>query len=71
MTFLCDSLCYRLDLASFVACVNSGQVWDIKSSLFFSGNRQVDFEEGNTHLDPFVENLVLERLSSQSPLRVR
>ncbi|XP_057524069.1 uncharacterized protein LOC130803870 isoform X3 [Amaranthus tricolor] len=70
VTFLCDSLCYRLDLASFVACVNSGQVWDIKSSLFFSGNRQVDFQEANTHLDPFVENFVLERLSSQSPLRV-
>ncbi|XP_021746280.1 uncharacterized protein LOC110712151 isoform X1 [Chenopodium quinoa] len=68
--FLCDSLCYRLDFASFVACVNSGQPWDIRSSLFLSGNGQVDFQEGNAHLDPFVENLVLERLSSQSPLRV-
>lgn len=71
MEFLCDSLCYRLDLASFVACVNSGQPWDIKSSLFFSANGQVDIQDGNANLDPFVENFVLERLSSQSPLRVR
>ncbi|KMT16908.1 hypothetical protein BVRB_2g043800 [Beta vulgaris subsp. vulgaris] len=68
--FLCETLCYRLDLASFVACVNSGQSWDITSSLFFSGTGQVEFEDGNAYLDPFVENFVLERLSSQSPLRV-
>ncbi|XP_048494067.1 uncharacterized protein LOC104887752 isoform X2 [Beta vulgaris subsp. vulgaris] len=68
--FLCETLCYRLDLASFVACVNSGQSWDITSSLFFSGTGQVEFENGNAYLDPFVENFVLERLSSQSPLRV-
>lgn len=70
MEFLCETLCYRLDLASFVACVNSGQSWDITSSLFFSGTGQVEFENGNAYLDPFVENFVLERLSSQSPLRV-
>ncbi|KNA04878.1 hypothetical protein SOVF_195620 isoform A [Spinacia oleracea] len=68
--FLCDTLCYRLDLASFVACVNSGQPWNITSSVLFSGNGQVDTQDENAHLDPFVENFVLERLSSQSPLRV-
>lgn len=71
MEFLCDTLCYRLDLASFVACVNSGQPWNITSSVLFSGNGQVDTQDENAHLDPFVENFVLERLSSQSPLRVR
>ncbi|GAB4854205.1 hypothetical protein Ancab_022789 [Ancistrocladus abbreviatus] len=67
---LCDTLCYQLDLASFVACVNSGQPWSIKSSLFFSGQEQSEVGDEYAHLDPFVENFVLERLSFQSPLRV-
>lgn len=64
---LCDFLCYQLDLASFVACVNSGQSWTLKSSLLLSGKELGD----EVQWDPFVENFVLERLSVQSPLRVR
>ncbi|XP_057799458.1 uncharacterized protein LOC131015200 [Salvia miltiorrhiza] len=65
---LCDTLCYRLDIASFVACNNSGQPWSIKSSILLSGKDLERFE--NAQFDPFVENFVLERLSVQSPLRV-
>ncbi|OUZ99912.1 hypothetical protein BVC80_9069g19 [Macleaya cordata] len=67
---LCDILCYQLDLASFVACVNSGRSWTSKSSLLFSGKEQKMDENGDAHSDPFVENFVLERLSVQTPLRV-
>nr|XP_043638938.1 LOW QUALITY PROTEIN: uncharacterized protein LOC122610032 [Erigeron canadensis] len=67
---LCDFLCYQLDLASFVACVNSGQSWSLKSSLLLSGKGHTELENENFKLDPFVENLVLERLSIHSPLRV-
>ncbi|KAJ8430190.1 hypothetical protein Cgig2_006698 [Carnegiea gigantea] len=69
--YLCESLCYRLDLASFVACVNSGQPWDIRSSLFFSSQGYLEFRGEPSFVDPFVENFVLERLSSQSPIRLR
>ncbi|XP_031125569.1 uncharacterized protein LOC116027922 [Ipomoea triloba] len=67
---LCDLLCYRLDLASFVSSVNSGQSWSSKSSLLLYGSECT--EQGNEDIkwDPFVENFVLERLSVQSPLRV-
>ncbi|KAK4364946.1 hypothetical protein RND71_016304 [Anisodus tanguticus] len=67
---LCDLLSYQLDLASFVACVNSGKSWSLKSSLLLSGKEFM--HQGNEDLqwDPFVENFVLERLSVQSPLRV-
>ncbi|XP_076932004.1 uncharacterized protein LOC143597374 [Bidens hawaiensis] len=67
---LCDFLCYQLDLASFVACVNSGQSWSLKSSLLLSGKGHTELENQDLQLDPFVENLVLERLSIHSPLRV-
>lgn len=67
---LCDTLCYQLDLASFVACVNSGQSWNSKFSLMLSGKEQVTFRNEDAYSDPFVENFVLERLSVQSPLRV-
>ncbi|KAI3501756.1 hypothetical protein L1887_29761 [Cichorium endivia] len=68
---LCDFLCYQLDLASFVACVNSGQSWSLKSSLLLSGKgHTTELENQDCQLDPFVENLVLERLSIHSPLRV-
>ncbi|KAF8034626.1 hypothetical protein BT93_C0820 [Corymbia citriodora subsp. variegata] len=67
---LCDSLCYRLDLALFVACVNSGRTWSSKSSLLLSGKEDTTSVSENADLDPFVENFVLERLSAQSPLRV-
>lgn len=68
---LCDSLCYQLDLASFVACVNSGRPWDSKSSLLLSVKEEIPFTDEDCCMDPFVENFVLERLSVQSPLRVR
>ncbi|XP_010526122.1 PREDICTED: uncharacterized protein LOC104803772 [Tarenaya hassleriana] len=65
---LCDTLCYQLDLASFVAHVNSGKSWTPKSSLLMYGNESSENEDAE--MDPFVENFVLERLSTQSPLRV-
>lgn len=71
MEHLCDSLCYQLDLASFVACVNSGREWNSKSSFMLSGKEQILFGSDDAQLDPFVQNFVLERLSVQSPLRVR
>ncbi|PSS01176.1 hypothetical protein CEY00_Acc22534, partial [Actinidia chinensis var. chinensis] len=67
---LCDSLCYHLDLASFVACVNSGQSWSSKSSLLLSRKNPLEYTSEDANLDPFVENFVLERLSVQSALRV-
>ncbi|CAK9164521.1 unnamed protein product [Ilex paraguariensis] len=67
---LCDSLCYQLDLASFVACVNSGQSWSLKYSLLLSGKELIERGNEGAHWDPFVENFVLERLAFQSPLRV-
>lgn len=68
MEHLCDSLCYQLDIASFVARVNSGQQWSSKFSLLLSGNETIVGEE--VELDTFVQNFVLERLSTQSPMRV-
>lgn len=70
MEHLCDTLCYQLDLASFVACVNSGRSWNSKVSLTLSGKEKKVLREEDTYSDPFVENFVLERLSVQSPLRV-
>ncbi|KAM7277130.1 hypothetical protein ACFE04_018996 [Oxalis oulophora] len=67
--YLCDTLCYQLDIASFVACVNSGKSWNSKSSLLLFGNDKTISGSENAHSDPFVENFVLERLSVQSPLR--
>ncbi|XP_015874187.3 uncharacterized protein LOC107411162 isoform X1 [Ziziphus jujuba] len=67
---LCDTLCYQLDLASFVACVNSGRSWNSKFSLMLSGKGQIAFGSEDAQSDSFVENFVLERLSFQSPLRV-
>ncbi|KAF7830212.1 Protein isoform A [Senna tora] len=67
---LCDTLCYQLDLASFVACVNSGRSWNSKFSLTLSGKEQIALREEDAYSDPFVENFVLERLSVQTPLRV-
>lgn len=67
--YLCDRLCYQLDLASFVACVNSGNSWSLKSSLLLSSKESAE-SDTEVQWDPFVENFVLERLSVQSPLRV-
>ncbi|KAA3489962.1 Zinc finger FYVE domain-containing 26 [Gossypium australe] len=67
---LCDQLCYHLDIASFVACVNSGQPWSSKFSLLLSRHENIVSGSEDAKLDTFVENFVLERLSVQSPLRV-
>ncbi|KAK8581989.1 hypothetical protein V6N13_144978 [Hibiscus sabdariffa] len=67
---LCDQLCYHLDIASFVACVNSGQPWSSKFSLLLSGHENIVSGSEDAKLDTFVENFVLERLSVQAPLRV-
>ena len=71
MEHLCDQLCYHLDIASFVACVNSGQPWSSKFSLLLSGDEKIATGSEDAQLDTFVENFVLERLSVQTPLRVR
>ncbi|KAF3784634.1 hypothetical protein EJ110_NYTH22707 [Nymphaea thermarum] len=68
--YLCDLLCYRLDMASFAACVNSGQVWKAKHSLLLSSCESVSEENDDWQADPFVSNFVLERLAVQTPLRV-
>ncbi|CAM8879042.1 unnamed protein product [Rhodiola kirilowii] len=67
---LCDTLCYQLDIASFVAAANSGNSWTLKDSMLLSFKDQVGSINQDTSLDPFVENFVLERLSVQSVLRV-
>ncbi|XP_062203832.1 uncharacterized protein LOC133906049 isoform X2 [Phragmites australis] len=68
--FLCDLLCFHLDLACFVSSVNSGRQWNLRNSLLFSQQEQ-DSDVNNAEiLDPFVENLILERLAVQTPMRV-
>ncbi|KMZ60264.1 putative Zinc finger protein, partial [Zostera marina] len=69
--YLCDLLCFHLDVASFAACVNSGHAWNSKDSILFSKGKkqQVTYEKAFFHTDPFVENFVLERLATQTPLR--
>lgn len=67
---LCNQLCYHLDIASFVACVCSGQPWSSKFSLLLSGDENIASGSEDAQLDTFVENFVLERLSVQTPLRV-
>ena len=71
MGHLCDSLCYHLDIASFVACANSGQPWNSKFALLLSGEENIASRSEDAQLDTFVENYVLERLSVQTPFRVR
>ncbi|CAM8967442.1 unnamed protein product [Rhodiola kirilowii] len=68
---LCDTLCYQLDIASFVAAANSGNSWTLKDSMLLSFKDQVGSINQDTSLDPFVENFVLERLSVQSVLRFK
>lgn len=70
MEYLCDLLCFHLDLSFFVACVNSGRSWNLKNSLLFSQNKQAVDEHEPEVLDPFVENFILERLAVQTPMRV-
>lgn len=68
--YLCDLLCFHLDVAYFVACVNSGRPWSSKDSLLFSRKEEVADKKDSWISDPFVENLVLERLAIESPMRV-
>ncbi|KAJ0971286.1 hypothetical protein J5N97_019245 [Dioscorea zingiberensis] len=68
--YLCDLLCFYLDLAFFVATVNSGRPWSTKFSLLFSQREQIAVQNSSEDFDPFVENFVLERLAVQTPLRV-
>ncbi|XP_057838551.1 uncharacterized protein LOC131048568 isoform X2 [Cryptomeria japonica] len=70
--YLCDHLCFRLELAYFAACNNSGQNWDPKTCLLFSGKKgkRISEDINGGPLDPFVANFVLERLAVQTPLRV-
>ncbi|TVU34358.1 hypothetical protein EJB05_16190, partial [Eragrostis curvula] len=68
--YLCDLLCFHLDLACFVSSVNSGRTWNLRNSLLFSQKEQ-DADVNNAEIpDPFVENLILERLAVQTPMRV-
>ncbi|KAK3161162.1 hypothetical protein QOZ80_1BG0073090 [Eleusine coracana subsp. coracana] len=68
--YLCDLLCFHLDLACFVSSVNSGRTWNLRNSLLFSQKEQ-DPDVTNAEIpDPFVENLILERLAVQTPMRV-
>lgn len=70
--YLCDHLCYRLELAYFAACINSGQNWDSKTGSLFSGKKgkRLSEDADGGPLDPFVANFFLERLAVQTPLRV-
>ncbi|KAI0493860.1 hypothetical protein KFK09_023985 [Dendrobium nobile] len=68
--YQCDLLCFHLDLASFVAHVNSGRSWNSKSSVLFSQKEQVSDAKGHGDLDNFVENFILERLSVETPMKV-
>ncbi|XP_072966910.1 uncharacterized protein [Typha angustifolia] len=68
--YLCDLLCFHLDLAYYVASVNSGRPWNSKSSLLFSRKAHIEDESDAGLLDPFVENFILERLAVQTPMRV-
>ncbi|KAG6474190.1 uncharacterized protein LOC122028060 isoform X1 [Zingiber officinale] len=68
--YLCDVLCFHMDIARFVACVNSGLSWNSKNSLLFSQKDKITDEHENKVLDPFVENMILERLAVQSPMKV-
>lgn len=68
--YLCDLLCFHLDLACFVSSVNSGHSWNLRNSLLFSQKEQ-DADINNAEIqDPFVENLILERLAVQTPMKV-
>lgn len=67
--YLCDLLCFHLDLACFVSSVNSGHPWSLRNSLLFS-QQEKDSDVSAETLDPFVENMILERLAVQTPMRV-
>ncbi|WOL00352.1 hypothetical protein Cni_G09065 [Canna indica] len=68
--YLCDVLCFHLDIAYYVTCVNSGRSWNTRYSLLFSQNDKAANESDSGISDPFVENFILERLAVHSPMRV-
>uniref|UniRef100_A0A0E0FNZ9 ZFYVE26-like TPR repeats domain-containing protein n=1 Tax=Oryza nivara TaxID=4536 RepID=A0A0E0FNZ9_ORYNI len=68
--YLCDLLCFHLDVACFVSSVNSGRQWNLRNSLLFTQQEQDSDVNSTEILDPFVENLILERLAVQTPIRV-
>ncbi|KAG0600289.1 hypothetical protein M758_11G022200 [Ceratodon purpureus] len=67
---LCDQLCYRLELAYFAArSIKGVEGQSVSTRIFVKGNRpKAENIEGPA--DPFVANLVLERLTLHSPVRV-
>ncbi|KAL3693637.1 hypothetical protein R1sor_007288 [Riccia sorocarpa] len=70
---LCHQLCYRLELAYYAALVNSGVSWEAGGGKIFGSTRQKASsrsQEEQPPADPFVANLVLERLAMHSPIRV-
>ncbi len=78
MEQLCDELCYRLELAYFVAHVNLGKGRLASSARIFSKIGSKSAQEGDDDDDDdgapansFAANLVLERLAMHSPVRVR
>ncbi len=76
---LCDELCYRLELAYFVAHVNLGKGRLASSARIFSkiGSKAAQEDDDDDDDDDcapansFAANLVLERLAMHSPVRVR
>lgn len=70
MEHLCDILCYRLDLASFAACVSCGKQWNSKMSVLLSRKEQMIDENADMFSDAFLENYVLEKLTVQGPMQV-
>ncbi|KAG6557384.1 hypothetical protein Mapa_000653 [Marchantia paleacea] len=70
---LCHQLCYRLELAYFAALVNSGVSWETGGGKIFGNTRSKSTarnQEEQPPADPFVANLVLERLAMHSAIRV-
>jgi zinc finger FYVE domain-containing protein 26 len=58
-------------MANYIAHEKSCQLWGSEKKLFFSETDDVSSKETDLGcLDSFVENLILERLSFQSPIRV-
>jgi hypothetical protein len=73
---LCDELCYRLELAYFVAHVNLGKGRLASSARIFSkigskAAQEDDDDDDGAPANSFAANLVLERLAMHSPVRVR
>lgn len=70
MEQLCDQLCYRLELAYFAARSIKGVEGQTASTRIFVKGSRPKVEQIEGPADPFVANLVLERLTMHSPVRV-